>query len=119
MAGHQRTADTPAGGGRRADTPAGGGQGGAILRMGIHTCLRYGRKRIRREPQRGGREDVSTRPEKLGSARFMGKYSEFKCQIPGRKPSEENYGPKNPCPANFFFGSSSPSPATAAQRVSF
>jgi hypothetical protein len=83
MAGHQRTADTPAGGGRRADTPAGGGQGGAILRMGIHTCLRYGRKRIRREPQRGGREDVSTRPEKLGSARFMGKYSEFKCQIPG------------------------------------
>jgi hypothetical protein len=37
MAGHQRTADTPADGGR-ADTPAGGGQadtgGGAILRMG-------------------------------------------------------------------------------------
>jgi hypothetical protein len=35
MAGHQRTADTPAGGGR-ADTPAGGGQAGAILRMGMH-----------------------------------------------------------------------------------
>jgi hypothetical protein len=34
MAGHQRTADTPAGGGR-ADTPVGGGQGGAILQMGI------------------------------------------------------------------------------------
>jgi hypothetical protein len=30
MAGHQRTADTPAGGGR-ADTPAGGGQAGAIF----------------------------------------------------------------------------------------
>jgi hypothetical protein len=39
MAGHQRTADTPADGGR-ADTPTGGGQadtgGGAILRIGIH-----------------------------------------------------------------------------------
>jgi hypothetical protein len=31
MAGHQRTADTPAGGGRAdTDTPAGGGQAGAI-----------------------------------------------------------------------------------------
>ena len=37
MAGHQRTADTPAGGGR-ADTPAGGGQAGAILRVGMHAC---------------------------------------------------------------------------------
>jgi hypothetical protein len=40
VAGHQRTADTPAGGGR-ADTPAGGRQAGipagaTILRMGIH-----------------------------------------------------------------------------------
>ncbi len=35
MAGHQRAADTPAGGGR-ADTPVGGGQAGAILRMGMH-----------------------------------------------------------------------------------
>ena len=52
MAGHQRTADTPACGGR-ADTPAGGGQASAILRMGIHA-------HARREPQRGGREDVST-----------------------------------------------------------
>ena len=60
MAGHQRTADTPAGGGR-ADTPAGGGQGGAILRMGIHAYA-MGEGRIRREPQRGGREDVSTHP---------------------------------------------------------
>jgi hypothetical protein len=58
MAGHQRTADTPAGGGR-VDTPAGGGQGGAILRMGIHAYA-MGEGRIRREPQRGGREDVST-----------------------------------------------------------
>jgi hypothetical protein len=55
MAGHQRTADTPAGGGR-ADTPAGGGQGGAILRMGIRACA-MGEGRIRREPRRGGRED--------------------------------------------------------------
>jgi hypothetical protein len=37
MAGHQRTADIPAGSGR-ADTPAGGGQGGAMPRMGMHTC---------------------------------------------------------------------------------
>ena len=42
MAGHQRTADTPAGGGR-ADTPAGGGQGGAMrYATDGHTCLRYG-----------------------------------------------------------------------------
>ena len=42
MAGHQRT----------ADTPAGGGQAGAILRMGIHTCLRYcmGEGGVRRGP---------------------------------------------------------------------
>ena len=64
MAGHQWTADTPADGGR-ADTPAGGGQadtgGGAILRMGIHAYA-MGEGRIRREPQRGGREDVSTHP---------------------------------------------------------
>jgi hypothetical protein len=58
MAGHQRTADTPAGGGR-ADTPAGGGQAGSILRMGIHAHA-MGERRIRREPQRGGREDIST-----------------------------------------------------------
>jgi hypothetical protein len=60
MAGHQRTADTPAAGGRRtggqADTPAGSGQGGgAILRMGIYAYA-MGEGRIRREPQRGGRE---------------------------------------------------------------
>jgi hypothetical protein len=62
MAGHQRTADTPAGGGR-ADTPAGGGRadkGGAlcyILRMGIHAyAMGMGEGRTRREPQRGGRE---------------------------------------------------------------
>jgi hypothetical protein len=41
--------------GGRADTPAGGGQGGAILRMGIHAYA-MGEGRIRREPQRGGRE---------------------------------------------------------------
>ena len=35
MAGHQRT----------ADTPASGGQAGAILRMGTHhTCLRHGER---------------------------------------------------------------------------
>jgi hypothetical protein len=44
--------------GGRADTPAGGGQGGAILRMGIHAYA-MGEGRTRREPQRGGREDVS------------------------------------------------------------
>jgi hypothetical protein len=58
MAGHQRTADTPAGGGR-AEALAGGGQAGAILRMGIHPYV-MGEGRIRREPQRGGREDAST-----------------------------------------------------------
>jgi hypothetical protein len=44
MAGHQRTADTPADGGR-ADTPAGGGQadtGGGRYTADRHTCLRYG-----------------------------------------------------------------------------
>ena len=49
MAGHQRTADTPAGGGR-ADTPAGSGQGGRYTTDG-HTCLRY-----------GGREDAEGAP---------------------------------------------------------
>ena len=64
MAGHQRTADTPADGGR-ADTPAGGGQadtgGGAMLRMGIHACA-MGEGRTRREPQRGGRERCINTP---------------------------------------------------------
>jgi hypothetical protein len=45
--------------GGRADIPAGGGQGGAILRMGIHAYA-MGEGRMRREPQRGGRGDVST-----------------------------------------------------------
>jgi hypothetical protein len=58
MAGHQRTADTPADGGR-ADTPAGGEQadtgGGAILRIGIHAYA-MGEGGIRLEPHRGGRE---------------------------------------------------------------
>ena len=60
MAGHQRTADIPAGCGR-ADTPAGGGQAGTIIQIGIHAYA-MGEGRIRREPQRGGREDedVST-----------------------------------------------------------
>ena len=47
MAGHQRTADTPADGGR-ADTPAGGGQadtGGGRYNKDRHTCLRYGGRR--------------------------------------------------------------------------
>ena len=52
---------------RAADRRTGGhpgGQrtgGGAILRMGIHAYA-MGEGRIRREPQRGGREDVSTHP---------------------------------------------------------
>jgi hypothetical protein len=54
MAGHQRTADTPAGG-RRADTPASGGQaetgGGARKTNEGNTCLRY-----------GGREDTEGTP---------------------------------------------------------
>jgi hypothetical protein len=45
--------------GGRADTPAGGGQGGAILRTGIHAYA-MGEGRMRREPQRGGKEDLST-----------------------------------------------------------
>jgi hypothetical protein len=45
--------------GGRADTPAGGGQGGAVLRMGVHAHA-MGEGRMRREPQRGGREDAST-----------------------------------------------------------
>jgi hypothetical protein len=63
MAGHQRTADTPAGGGRadgRTPRRAEDGGGGALGRMGIHAYA-MGEGRIRREPQRGGREDVSTR----------------------------------------------------------
>jgi hypothetical protein len=60
MAGHQRTADTRAGGGRTG-TPAGGGQAGAILRMGIGIhAYAMGEGRIRRASQRGGREDVPT-----------------------------------------------------------
>jgi hypothetical protein len=45
MAGYQRTADTPAGGGR-ADTPAGGGQADRGWRYTTdgHTCLRHGGK---------------------------------------------------------------------------
>jgi hypothetical protein len=58
VAGHQRTVDTLAGGGR-VDTPTGGGQAGATLRMGINAYA-MGEGRIRREPQRGGREDAST-----------------------------------------------------------
>jgi hypothetical protein len=53
MAGHQRTADTPADGGR-ADTPAGGGQadtGGGRYTTDVHICLRY-----------GGREDTEGAP---------------------------------------------------------
>jgi hypothetical protein len=50
--------------GGRADTPAGSGQGGAILRVGIHAHA-MGEGRIQREPQRGGREDVSTAAIKL------------------------------------------------------
>jgi hypothetical protein len=49
MAGHQRTADTPAGGGR-ADTLADSGQGGRYTTDG-NTCLRY-----------GGREDTEGAP---------------------------------------------------------
>ena len=53
----------PAGGGR-ADTPAGGGQAsipaGVALRMGMHAHA-TGEGRTRREPQRGGREDVPTK----------------------------------------------------------
>ena len=58
MAGHQRTADTPAGGGRadrRTPRRAADRGRGAILRMGIHAYA-MGEGRIRREPQRGGRE---------------------------------------------------------------
>jgi hypothetical protein len=59
MAGHQRTADTPAGGGRaNGRTPRRvADRGGAILRMGINACA-MGMGAIRREPQRGGREDL-------------------------------------------------------------
>jgi hypothetical protein len=46
--------------GGRADTPTGGGQGNATLQMGTHAHA-MGEGRIRREPQRGGREDVSTK----------------------------------------------------------
>ena len=64
MAGHPADGGHPGGRrtGGRADTPAGRGRGGgAILRMGIHAYA-MGEGRIRREPQRGGREDVSTHP---------------------------------------------------------
>jgi hypothetical protein len=60
MAGHQRTADTPAGGGR-ADNPAGGGPGGRYNADG-HACLRYGgRKDTERAPTRrkGGCSNIS------------------------------------------------------------
>jgi hypothetical protein len=40
--------------GRQADTPR-------ALCYGGDTCLRYGGRGIRREPQRGGRENVSTK----------------------------------------------------------
>ena len=62
-------ADTPAGGGHPGGRRTGGHPGGQ--RTGGHpgghystgngyTCLRYGGKEIMREPQGGGREDVST-----------------------------------------------------------
>jgi hypothetical protein len=75
MAGHQRTADTPAGGGGRANgrTPRrAADRGGAILRMGIHAYA-MGEGRIRREPQRGGREDVSTGAVAPGGQRGKGR----------------------------------------------
>ena len=50
MAGHQQTAEAPAGGGR-ADTPAGSGQAGTMLRMDIDAYA-TGEGRIWREPQR-------------------------------------------------------------------
>jgi hypothetical protein len=63
MAGHQRTADTPAGGGR-AD-------GRTHRRAADRGALHYGwacthahamgEGRTRREPRRGGREDAPTR----------------------------------------------------------
>jgi hypothetical protein len=59
MAGHQRTADTPAAADGRTPRRA-ADRGGAIPRMGIHAYA-MGEGRIRREPQRGGREDVSTK----------------------------------------------------------
>jgi hypothetical protein len=70
----RRTPRTPAGGGR-ADTTAGGGQAGATLRMGVHACA-MGERGMRREPQRGGREDVSTNP--LGNGRCVELYSRHK-----------------------------------------
>ena len=61
MAGHPADGGHP--GGRRTGGHPGGQRtgGGAILRMGIHAYA-MGEGRIRREPQRGGREDVSTHP---------------------------------------------------------
>jgi hypothetical protein len=62
MAGHQRTAGTPVGGGR-ADTPAGGRQAGipagAILRMGIHAYA-MGERGYGGSPNAEAGEDVST-----------------------------------------------------------
>jgi hypothetical protein len=73
---HQRTADTPADGGR-ADTPAGGGQadtrGGAILRMGTHSHA-MGKGRIRREPQRGGRERCINTKKPRGAKNYRYKF---------------------------------------------
>jgi hypothetical protein len=43
MAGHQRTADTPAGGAAETPTPAGGGQAGAMLRIGVHMLALWGK----------------------------------------------------------------------------
>ena len=50
MAGHQRT----------VETPVGGGQAGAMLRMGIHAYA-MGEGKMWREPQREGRKEVSNR----------------------------------------------------------
>ena len=59
MAGHQRAVDTPAGGGH--PDPGGQRTGGALYYgwAYIHAYA-MGEGRIRREPKRGGREDVST-----------------------------------------------------------
>jgi hypothetical protein len=62
MAGHQRTADTPAGGGRADGRTFRRAVDRGVLYCGwayIHAYA-MGEGRIRREPQRGGREDVST-----------------------------------------------------------
>jgi hypothetical protein len=92
MAGHQRTADSPAGGGR-ADTPAGGGQGGAMLRMGMRARA-IGEGRMRREPRRRGRKGASTTPL-------------------GPRPSE----PKFPLLGNTVFIDAVPAPAFVVRAV--